>query len=534
MLLIALLLAALFLSAAAVVLQHRGRMALQRRLEELAGTAQQNAQTLLSVRDLRELLLRAAGDAGELQGRLAVLTQAQHHLGNQLSALQASVALKLSDGLQAIREGAGRDAEHFRKEACERDDGHALMLKGALDSGLRSLTESLGQTRSELAQTLKSGTEAIGVKLEELRTVIDGKLGEVHASAAGSAQLLNDTARGTIATVTERLTQMRTTLDTVLKSELGTLRTENSAKLETIRQTVDEKLHATLEQRLGASFRQVSEQLESVHRGLGEMQSLASGVGDLRRVLTNIKTRGTWGEVQLEALLDQVLTAEQYARNVSTRPDSAVRVDFAIRLPGRSEEAAVWLPMDAKFPMEDYQRLLEAQERADVAAVEEAGKALELRIKAEARSVREKYIAPPHTTEFAILYLPAEGLYAEVLRRPGLVEWVQRECKVVLTGPTTLLALLNSLQMGFRTLAIEKRSAEVWSVLGAVKTEFLKFGEALAHTKKKLDEASNSIESAERRNRVLTRKLKGVDALPTPDTALLLPDAAALEPVVQD
>ncbi|HEX4049707.1 MAG TPA: DNA recombination protein RmuC [Steroidobacteraceae bacterium] len=501
MLLLTLLLAALLISGAALLLQHLGRLALQRRLDELLSATQQSAQSLSSVHEVRDLLLRAAGDTAELQGRLAAMTQAQHHLGGQLSELHTN---------------------------------HALVLKSAIDSGLRALNESLGQTRSELALTLKSGTEAVGMKLEELRTVIDGKLGQIHASAAGSAQLLNDTARGTIATVTERLGEMRTTLDAVLKSELGTLRAENASKLETIRQTVDEKLHATLEQRLGESFRLVSERLESVHRGLGEMQSLASGVGDLRRVLTNIKTRGTWGEVQLEALLDQVLTAEQYARNVCTRPDSAVRVDFAIRLPGRSEEGTVWLPMDAKFPMEDYQRLLEAQERADVGAVEDAGKALELRIKAEAHSLREKYVAPPHTTEFAILYLPIEGLYAEVLRRPGLVEWVQRECRVVLAGPTTLLALLNSLQMGFRTLAIEKRSAEVWSVLGAVKTEFLKFGEALAHTKKKLDEASNSIESAERRNRVLTRKLKGVDALPAADSAPLLPEPTTLEVAVQE
>src|SRR6185437_12878777 len=366
MLLLSLLLAALFVSGVALVLQYRGRQALQRRLDELVATSQQSMQSLACVREVRDLLLHGAGDARELQGRLS------------------------------------------------------------------SLNESLGQTRSELASTLKGGTEAVGVKLEDLRSVIDGKLGELHATAAGSAQLLNDTARGTIGTVTERLSEMRTTLDSVLKSELGTLRAENTSKLETIRQTVDEKLHATLEQRLGESFRLVSERLESVHRGLGEMQSLASGVGDLRRVLTNIKTRGTWGEVQLQALLDQVLTAEQYARNVSTRPDSAMRVDFAIRLPGRSEEGSVWLPMDAKFPMEDYQRLLEAQERADVGAVEDAGKALELRIKAEAHSVHEKYVAPPHTTDFAILYLPTEGLYAEVLRRPGLVEWVQRECKVVL------------------------------------------------------------------------------------------------------
>ena len=269
-----------------------------------------------------------------------------------------------------------------------------------------------------------------------------------------------------------------------------------------------------LEQRLGESFRLVSERLEVVHRGLGEMQALATGVGDLKRVLGNVKTRGSWGELQLASLLEQLLAPGQYASHVAPRPGSQERVEFAIRLPGQAEDSPVWLPIDAKFPLEDYQRLLDAQERGDAAAMEEAARAVEARIKLEARTIREKYVAPPHTTDFAILYLPIEGLYAEVLRRPGLADTLQREWRVSLAGPTTRAALINSLQMGFRTLAIERRSAEVWAVLGAVKTEFGKFGEALAHTRRKLDEAASSIGRAETRSRVLSRQLKAVEALP--------------------
>jgi DNA recombination protein RmuC len=307
-----------------------------------------------------------------------------------------------------------------------------------------------------------------------------------------------------------------------VEGRLVAIQNDNAQKLETIRQTVDEKLHATLEQRLGQSFKLVSDRLEQVHRGLGEMQTLAAGVGDLKRVLTNVKTRGTWGEVQLSALLEQLLTADQFSANVATVPGSNERVDFAIRLPGRGDGAVVWLPIDAKFPIEDYQRLLDAQDKADPVACEEAAKAIEQRLKNEARSIHEKYVSPPDTTDFALLYLPIEGLYAEALRRPGLAETLQREWRVSLSGPTTLAAMLNSLQMGFRTLAIEQRSAEVWAVLGAVKTEFGKFGEALAQTKKKLDEASNSISKAETRTRQLSRKLKSVEALPTGDAEQLI------------
>ena len=282
-----------------------------------------------------------------------------------------------------------------------------------------------------------------------------------------------------------------------------------------MRATVDEKLQGTLEKRLGESFAQVSERLEQVHKGLGEMQVLASGVGDLKRVLTNVKSRGSWGEVQLEALLGELLAPEQYERNVATRPGSQERVEFAVRLPGhQSGEAPVWLPIDAKFPTEDWQRLQDAHDRADVAGTEAAGKALEARVRQCAKDVHDKYLHPPQTTDFGLLFLPVEGLYAEVARRPALLEQLQREQRVVIAGPTTLAALLNSLQMGFRTLAIQKRSGEVWQLLGAVKTEFGKFGTVLDGVKKKLDQASGQIDEAAVRTRAIERRLRGVQELP--------------------
>ena len=312
---------------------------------------------------------------------------------------------------------------------------------------------------------------------------------------------------------------------------LVALQEGNEKKLEQMRATVDEKLHATLEQRLGESFRQVAERLDQVHRGLGEMQALARDVGALNRVLANVKTRGIFGEVQLGALLEQVFTVEQYAANVATVPGSAERVEFALRLPGRTAGAGpVWLPIDAKFPREDYERLLDAHERADAAALEVAAKAIEARLRAEARTIGSKYLAPPHTTDFAILFVPTEGLYAEALRRPGLVEALQRDHRVVLAGPTTLLALLSSLQMGFRTLAIEQRSAEVWEVLGAVKTEFAKFGDVLAKTRRKLAEASHTIEAAEVRTRAMARQLRSVEALPEAEALRLVGAAGSTPP----
>lgn len=298
-----------------------------------------------------------------------------------------------------------------------------------------------------------------------------------------------------------------------VEGKLDSIRTENTAKLEEMRQTVDEKLQSTLEARLGASFNQVNENLERVFKSVGEMQTIATGVGDLKRVLSNVKSRGTWGEGSLGMLLEQIMTPEQYSQNVEVRPNSGQRVEFAIRLPGESDQP-LWLPIDAKLPTEDYERLILASEAGDAAAVEEASKALERRIRGCAKDISDKYIVPPHTTDFALMFLPTEGLFAEVVRRPGLIDTLQRECRVVVTGPTTLMATLTSLRMGFRSLAIQKRSSEVWQVLGAVKTEFGKFGDMLDKVNKKLGEAQNVVEQAGIRRRAVDRKLRGVEALP--------------------
>ncbi|MDQ5850415.1 MAG: DNA recombination protein RmuC [Pseudomonadota bacterium] len=341
---------------------------------------------------------------------------------------------------------------------------------------------------------------------------------ELSRTLANFSQTIS-TQMGSIAGVQNQQSEM---LRGAVEQRLERLQQDNSAKLEQMRQTVDEKLHATLEQRLSQSFQQVSERLEQVHKGLGEMRTLAAGVGDLKKVLSNVKTRGVLGEVQLGALLEQLMTREQYETNVATRPDSRERVEFAIKLPGPGGDAGpVWLPIDAKFPLEDYERLQAAQEAGDPLSVEIAAKALEARVRLEARAISEKYLEPPHTTDFGLLYLPFEGLYAEVLRRPGLFEQLQRDWRITLCGPTTLSALLNSLQMGFRTLAIERRSSEVWKVLGGVKSEFGKFAEVLASTKRQLETVANSIDAAETRTRQIERKLKDVEVLPDSATARL-------------
>jgi len=399
------------------------------------------------------------------------------------------------------------DEMRFRSLQEAQEKGLARLereLREELARGRREDAEESFRDREERAQSSNLLSQAVTTQV--------GQFGALQAERLEAfARELNRFSLG----LDERFERLKMTVE----GRLTAMQADNANKLEEMRKTVDEKLHATLEQRLGESFKLVSERLEQVHRGLGEMQTLAAGVGDLKRVLTNVKTRGTWGEVQLSALLEQLLTAEQFAANVATKPNSGERVDFAIRLPGKDDGAVVWLPIDAKFPIEDYQRLIDA---VDPAAIEEAAKAIETRLKNEAKSIREKYVAPPHTTDFAVLYLPIEGLYAEALRRPGLAEALQRDYRITLAGPTTLAAMLNSLQMGFRTLAIEQRSAEVWAVLGAVKTEFGKFGEALAHTKKKLDEGRNSISKAEVRTRQLSRKLKEVEALPAADSEQLI------------
>jgi DNA recombination protein RmuC len=368
----------------------------------------------------------------------------------------------------------------------------------------QQVAQALQATTEVLTRQSLAGQEAVTQHLLQGRQAQDQALQRFAGGLNQQLQALSEANE-------RRLGEVRLAVE----ARLTTLQDGNEKKLEQMRATVDEKLHATLEQRLGESFKQVADRLEQVHKGLGEMQTLARDVGSLNRVLTNVKTRGIFGEMQLAGLLEQVFTPEQYAANVATVPGSNERVEFAVRLPGQRDDGQpLWLPIDAKFPREDYERLLEAQERADPAGVEAAAKAIEQRLRQEARSIRDKYVSPPHTTDFGILFVPTEGLYAEALRRPGLMEALQREFKVMLVGPTTLLATLTSLQMGFRTLALEKRSAEVWEVLGAVKTEFGKFGDVLAKTKKKLDEASRTIDEAEVRTRAMTRKLKGVETLP--------------------
>ncbi len=403
------------------------------------------------------------------------------------------------------------------------DDEAALgALQAAQEKGLerleRELREELARNRREDAEEASRDREERAQSANLLGQAVTAQVGQFGTLQAERLESFSRDLNRFSLGLDERFERLKLTVE----GRLTAIQADNAAKLDEMRRTVNEKLHATLEQRLGESFKLVSERLELVHRGLGEMHTLATGVGDLKRMLGNVKTRGTWGEVQLAALLEQLLTVDQFAANVATVPGSGERVDFAIRLPGKGDGAVVWLPIDAKFPIEDYQRLLDAQERGEPLLVEEAARAIEARLKIEARSIHDKYVAPPHTTDFAFLYLPIEGLYAEALRRPGLADLLQREWRVSLAGPTTLSALLNSLQMGFRTLAIEQRSAEVWAVLGAVKTEFGKFGEALAHTRKKLDEASNSIGKAETRTRQLSRKLKEVEALPVADAEVLI------------
>jgi DNA recombination protein RmuC len=450
------------------------------------------------------------------------------------SALKA-----LGDSLQqAARQDTERLERELRSEVRDSARGTRQELAGTMSlfqqtllaqSGdvARTQNEQIDSFRTQLAamqqqvsDALQGATRALSQQSQSARDAQDAALKRLSDSLGEQLRALSDANE-------RRLGEVRGAVET----RLGALQEGNEKKLEQMRATVDEKLHATLEQRLGESFKQVADRLEQVHKGLGEMQMLARDVGSLNRVLTNVKTRGIFGEVQLAGLLEQVFTPEQYATNVATVPGSAERVEFAIRLPGQREDGApLWLPIDAKFPREDYERLVEAQERADVAAMELAAKAIETRLRLEARSIRDKYIAAPHTTDFAILFVPTEGLYAEALRRPGLVQAMQSEHKVMLAGPTTLLATLTSLQMGFRTLVLERRSAEVWEVLGAVKTEFGKFGDVLKKTREKLNQAADTISAAETRTRQMGRALKSVQALPEARSLQLLPGLPDDEP----
>lgn len=463
------------------------------------------------------------------------------------------------EALQAIEKSYERTERLVREEIAKNreESGNASrQSREELSATLKGVGDTLHQQLSALAQTsdqkLERMRETVEQRLHAIQNENTGKLEQVRQDSLTAAKTLREEVGLAMKNVTDTLTasisemsrvqgekltgfgerlekltqsneQKLETLRAAVEERLKSIQEDNSKQLGEMRATVDEKLQGTLEKRLGESFKQVSDRLEQVYKGLGEMQALATGVGDLKKVLTNVKTRGTWGEVQLWAMLEQILNPEQYEANVSTKGNGE-RVEFAIKLPGRGEDKqdVVWLPIDAKFPIEDYQRLIEAQEKGDAELAESASKQLETRIKLCARDICGKYLNPPVTTDFGILFLPIEGLFAEVIRRTGLAEYVQRECKVVIAGPTTLWSLLNSLQMGFRTLAIEKRSSEVWGLLAAVKTEWTKYGDILGKVQKKLDDASKTLEEAQVRTRAIGRKLKDVQELPAADTRDLL------------
>ena len=462
--------------------------------------------SLLPALLLAVLALLLLGGGALLLGQLARsrrLAESRHEqeqaLVPALDRLERELRAAVQDSGRSLRSEQGEQFARFQQTLLTQQAEAAR----SANERLGAVVQQLQQLQKGLADTLVQQVAVLNQGNTQALQALQQQLGERFEALRASSE--------------QRQAELRASVEQRLRE----LRSDNENKLEQMRQTVDEKLHATLEQRLGESFRQVAERLEQVHSGLGEMRKLAQGVGDLQRVFSNVKSRGMFGEIQLGGLLDQVFTPEQYGANVETVPGSGARVEYAIRLPGDGE-GPLWLPIDAKFPREDYERLLQAQEAADKLAAEAAARALELRLREEARSIRSKYVAAPHTTDFAILFLPTEGLYAEALRRPGLVEALQREQRVMLAGPTTLLALLNSLQMGFRTLALQQRSTEVWKVLGAVKTEFGKFGEALARVRKKLDEAGNTLGAAETRTRAMGRQLKAVEALPVEQARSLL------------
>lgn len=457
-----------------------------------------------------------ATDFSPLLPRLDTLEKLHNHAEQNLIATIDRVRQATEEQSRGLRE----ELQHTLKNT-----GDSLVQ--SVDSISKAQHQHLESFANQL-NALKQSSELGGSTLRnglsnEFKNFRDSLQQQMQQVTAFQKQQL-DSFAVQIAALTDKNEKKFDELRQSVENKLTLLQADNSTKLDEMRRTVDEKLQGTLEKRLGESFKLVSERLELVHKGLGEMQNLASGVGDLKRVLTNVKTRGNWGEVQLGNLLEQILTPEQFSRNVQTKPGSREIVEFAIKLPGREDgnERPVWLPIDAKFPKEDYERLVDASERNDEAAVAQTGKDLENRIRNQARDIRDKYILPPNTTDFGLMYLPTEGLYAEVLRRPGLVDSMQRDFRVVIVGPTTLAALLNSLQMGFRTLAIQKRSSEVWKVLAAVKTEFSKFGDALDKVKKKLDETSNTIDDAANRSRQLEKKLKRVEALPSAEATSLL------------
>ncbi len=485
--------------------ERSAREEISRNREETANAIRQNREELASaLKDFNDSIVKSMGEMAKLQkddltvfsGRLEKLTQMTEQ---KLDATRASTDQRLA----AIQEDTGVKLESQKTAIADRL--REIQIEGA---------SSGKQMREEIGTSLKAFNDSVLKGMTEMSSVQQKQMDSFSAQIVKLSEINQQKLDG---------------LKAAVEQKLSAIQEDNAKQLDKMRLTVDEKLQSTLEKRLGESFKQVGEQLEQVYKGLGEMQALANGVGDLKKVLSNVKSRGTWGEVQLGAMLEQVLAPDQFSRNVATK-DGGERVEFAVKLPGRSDEIdeVVWLPIDAKYPMEDYQRLVEAQEKAEVELAEAASKQLENRIKQDAANIRNKYLNPPKTTDFAILFLPDEGLFAEVLRRTGLADHLQREHRVVIAGPTTLWSILNSLQMGFKTLTIQKRSSEVWNLLAAVKTEWTKYGDVLAKVQKKLNEASNTIDDAQKRTRAIGRKLKTVAELPACDAqAVLMMESAS-------
>lgn len=430
-------------------------------------------------------------------------------LHEKVKSLEAGVGQALAQG----RAEASRDQRELREELAQRIELSVESFRRSIDGRLQGQSEAHRQSAQSLQTELHRNLQQVSDTL---------MLQLAHTSSRH-----HDTQQSSLSTLRTELGAQLEIFRATLEQGMSAIQTSNEQRLEAMRRTVDEKLHESLDRRLGESFQQVSDRLELVHRGLGEMQNLAVGVGDLKRLMTNVKARGTWGEFQLAGLLEELLTPDQFGTNIETRKGSGEYVEFAIRLPGRLDgDATVWLPIDAKFPQEDYQRLLEAQDRADADGVALAGKSLERAFRLAAKGIAERYLCPPETTDFGILFVPIEGLFAELLRHPGLVDGVQRDFRIAVAGPTTLGALLSSLRLGFRSLAIQKRSSEVWEILGAVKTEFEKFGGILDKAQKKVQEAGNVLDQAKSRSRAMERKLRAVEVLPpaSAETVLELAD----------
>lgn len=497
----------------------------QEMAESARATRQESAQQLTT---FQQALLAQGAEATRTQNaQIDAFAQ-------QLALMQRTLGETLNTQLHGLTESNARRLAEVRGTTeqllAQLQQTHAGKLEEVTQSSHAARREQAEGLASFQAALVQQGADAVRAQGERL----DAFGRQIDALRQSLAESLNTQLQGLSEANARRIAEVRSTME----AQLAQLQASNATKLDEMRRVVDEKLQSTLEARLGESFRQVAERLEQVHKGLGEMQNLAVGVGNLQRVLTNVKTRGVFGEVQLAALLEQVLTPEQYAKQVETRPRSGQRVDFAIRFPGRGDDGApVWLPVDAKFPRDDYERLLDAHERADAAGVEVAGKSLEARLRAEARSIAANYLATPHTTDFAILFLPVESLYAEVLRRPGLMDDLQRQHRVTLAGPTTLLAMLNSLQMGFRTLALERQASEVWKVLGAVKTEFGRFGDWVEKIKEQVAKASDTLDKADTRAKQMRQALRKVEALPQEQAKVLLPEPSPdpnLDPTASD